>query len=187
MTRKAWFCYEQDQSNQPVPVIFYDEIPTSAGKRKILQSWEIPEEIAETLSFKALQDMYPYFSQQETLQYTTNPVVSEQMETQMTRPVEGFLTSQGKFFESKLDADLYEARYNLNSAIAKAAFSIGVVGQDNINHAVETFVGFINSNTEVIEAYIFARRCVETTGVVDKIPTVENEEPSVDGEDKSEG
>lgn len=156
MKRKAWFCYELDQANQPVPCIYYDEPPLrSHGKRRIVAEFTL-NDIEVTMSFASLCVIYPY---KESIDNSNAVVIPSKQEKQdMSHPVSGYLTSQGKFFETSAEAELYEARYILNKATTQAVMDIGVRGEPEIAAAVDAIVSFINQNDELINNYLFARR-----------------------------
>ena len=182
MTRRVWFGYELDHSNKPTPVLFYDDPPPkSHGKCPIVQVVELEAPQSE-LSFRSLCVIYPYLPQQETLQTTTSVVSSK--EKQMTRPVEGFMTKQGKFFETEAEANFYEAAFALNKAAATAAVALGVSGEENVEEAVKALINFIAFNRDLVTDFIGARRALEeqqTRDAMDGQPAFDNtaDDPSV--------
>lgn len=158
------FCYELNNANRPCPKLYYgySVLPKmELGKR--VQVVELSE--TDPRSLDALQQIYPYIPQQESTALdnaATDPVASlkQQEQHEMTRPVEGFITAQGKFFETEQEANLYEARYMLNAAITNAAKEIGVDGEAHLEQAIEQFTKFINSYENTIRTYLDARRAM---------------------------
>lgn len=182
MTRRVWFGYELDHSNRPTPVLFYDDPPPkSHGKRPIVQVVELDEPQA-TFSFYSLCVIYPYIPQQETLQST--PTVVSSKELNMTRPVNGYMTKQGKFFESEAEANFYEAAYALNKAAATGVVALGVTGEENVEETIKAIVDFIAFNRDLVTEYLRARGTLEdeqTDHVVDGQSTEDNppDDPSI--------
>lgn len=105
----------------------------------------------------------------------------------MTRPVEGFMTKQGKFFESENEANFYEAAYALNKAAATGVVALGVSGEENVEEAVKAIINFISVNRELVTEYIHTRRTLEderTRDAMDGQPAFDNsaDDPSIRSE-----
>jgi hypothetical protein len=60
---KAWFCYELNFANQPVPVVYWDELPkATGGKETQRQQLQIVALSKEEMSMflRELSLKYPY-------------------------------------------------------------------------------------------------------------------------------
>lgn len=75
----------------------------------------------------------------------------------MTRPVSGFQTKQGAFFEEEKDADLYEAAYDLEMALTEAVVEFVPDETHFAESLVAGITAFITNNKEIVRKFIDAR------------------------------
>lgn len=163
---KAWFCYERDFADRPVPVIYYDELPsTSAGgkenirkRSQIVEISHLPKGPDGEYSFAELLHLYPLLKSNGD-----NGIVNDK-EKNMSRPVSGFLTSQGQFFETQQEADFYDATYELNRAATRAVAEHGGFDAEQADSIAEGIKAFIGDNEKVIREYLNARAALTTDG-----------------------
>ena len=163
MNRRAWFCYELNFANRPTPVIYYDDppprmFPKEATPRR-LQVVEIsdlsPEPDGEH-SFAVLQKLYPL---SKVLQKETSDAIVQSKEKQMARPVTGYQTSQGNFFETEEEANLFEATYELDmvtTASVRKQFGDETT-QEHVEVISTGLRSFIENNEKVIREFLDAR------------------------------
>jgi hypothetical protein len=78
----------------------------------------------------------------------------------MPRPVTGYLTSQGKYFDSEREATLYELSFEVNKQIRKYLKAIGVTGEYEEGSANQ-ILAFIIDNETLLSDYLLARRASE--------------------------
>lgn len=164
MTRKAWFCYEGDNQS---PVIYYDFLPTTSvnGKETVKKKKQVVE-ISHLLDvdgkapplFMLVKD-YPMSKVlDERLKKPERNGSINQQETKMVRPVSGFQTSQGTFYETEREAVLFEASFALHEAVTDAVAAFGV---DRNEPLFETFVDgvkdFVSHNEKVVKDYLEAK------------------------------
>lgn len=75
----------------------------------------------------------------------------------MPRPVTGYLTSQGKYFDSEKEATLYELSHEVNKQIIKYLKNIGVTDAYEEDSANQIH-SFIILNETILCEYLLARR-----------------------------
>lgn len=160
-TRRAWFCYEHNFAMHYSPVIYYDELPIKMqGKDmhrvQVVEITDLPVGVDGEFSFAQLQDLYP-------LQIREDSAIREDKEKEMSRPVSGFLTSQGQFFDTKEEADFYDAAYELNVACLKAVKEHGYEDEEQASSVAEGIQRFISDNASVIEEFL------STKGALDRV------------------
>lgn len=166
-----------DQRNRFTPQIYYDEFYTDMRTQKtekdILGPYDISHYVGEdnevSVSFSALNAEY--------LQ-NNDPDATEEREYQIVpQAVTGFLTSNGKYFSTEWEANLYEKSLELNHRVTSAVVQLkkdyDVVNlqydhdrkdETGINRFFQTLVPkvieFIDINEDLILAYINARQTV---------------------------
>lgn len=194
--RKAWFCYEFVHEERPAPVVYYDYLPvaSASGKENIKPRVQLVEishltELNQPIpSLITLSNMYPYKPPLKIPHQDAKEIV-------MTRPVSGFQTSQGKFFDTEEEANLYEASFDLNEATTAAvrSFEPETIGDFPIEDSlVKGITSFIASNEKLISKYLNARAAMlrttsETSPSVDGPPAVSHtpDDTSVRSEDST--
>lgn len=175
--RRAWFAYEMNFDECYQPVIYYDELPAKPlGSRRERHNRILTVEITHLLPdendppFAQLQVLYPLKIREETV------IREERKEKQMARPVQGFLTSQGKFFDTKEEADFYDASYELDVAIIKAAESLGIEDDAQTQSISKGIRDFITANAATIEELLSTRKALANVGKSDELdgPTADH-------------
>lgn len=107
----------------------------------------------------------------------------------MARPVNGFLTALGSFFETEEEADLHDAAYELNQTALDAVKSRFNNAPEDIQEQLGTaIVQFIGEFDDIVEAYIVARRNLANKAASDEVggqpaPTVASDGERVRDED----
>jgi len=157
MLRKAFFAYQLSFSGKWCPVILYDEDPrvrqhvngketkpTFLNITPIDQQFLSEDEV--TISFSQLQKLYPPPLTKETSGDTT-----------MVRPVQGFVTSQGKYFDDQKEADYYEASFELNATLFKLLVDRYGLSKDDAASICQQIIDDLWSNRKIIEEYLNAR------------------------------
>lgn len=194
--RDAWFCYEKNFAGKYIPVIYYDEPPAKSmnGKENTpdrIQVIKVPEISTETdgeYSLITLQKLYPNL---KLLQKESSSVIDKEKEKEMARPVNGYMSSQGQFFDTEAQADLYDATYELTQAATAAVRKEfgDDRSQEDINTIADGIRSFITENERVIREYLDARTAItkdasgDAAGM-DRSPTGDNpsDDTSIRGE-----
>lgn len=163
MQSKAIFCYEFNQGNQPYPVLYPDGLPPrlvgKPVKREMITVVIDPDATIDQL-MRVIP--HPKLLHKET--------INVKKEYQMPRPVEGFLTSTGHFFDTAAEADLFEARYELDIASTEAVEAMTEylakegAGIDIPTYLIQALPTFIEQNEQVILDLINARRAIAKAG-----------------------
>lgn len=78
----------------------------------------------------------------------------------MVRPVEGFITSQGKFFDEADEAEMYEAKYELTILCERLYESIQGKVRDQKGFS-ESVMNALWVNRKTVKAYIKSREAIE--------------------------
>lgn len=172
--RDAWFCYEMTFDGSFVPVIYYDEYPkkSAGGKENTpdrLQIIKIPYNSAQPdgeYSLSQLQKLYP---NPKGLQKRELSLIDNRQEKQMARMVTGYMSSQGQFFDTAAQADLYDASYELTQAVTAAVVrQFGdEKSQEEVNGYADGIRSFITENEKIIREYLDARAAVQGSNRVD--------------------
>lgn len=159
MTRRAWFCYEFVHDYIPSPVVYYDVLPQASANGK-----EAVKPRVQTTEVTHLWGSFPggFLLHVLSHAYPYNPPLKKETsgdikEATMTRPVQGYQTTQGAFFDTEMEANLYEATYDLEVAATEAVAEF----VPNEEHFTESLVAgikaFITDNKELVRKYIDAR------------------------------
>lgn len=159
LMRRAWFCYEHNFAMRYSPVIYYDELPVRMHGKvthrvQVVEITNLPVGVDGEFSFAQLQDLYP-------LQIREDSAIRENKEKEMSRPVSGFLTSQGQFFDTKEEADFYDAAYELNVACLKAVRDHGYEDEEQASTVAEGIQRFISDNAPVIEEFLSTKSALD--------------------------
>lgn len=139
---RYYFCYEMSITGQWSPVLYHGERPQRQHRpATALVAYDSPEEP----SFATLMRIFPRIVEEETVE--------------MVRPVEGFQTKDGKFFDDERSATVHETTYELSSAFYKQATLWPGVNSlaDNIkDDIVEAALQFLRDNRETVVRYLEA-------------------------------
>lgn len=99
------------------------------------------------------------------------------------QPVTGFLTANGKYFQTEWEANLYEQSLELNNRVTAAVVALRENVHDNqhiddfFSTLPEKVITFINVNEDLIRAYIAARQTiVESPDGLDRPATTDNQD-----------
>lgn len=161
--RKAFLIYRKDHRDKWRPQIYYDEFLHKKYDTEILGPHDISHYVGEdnevSLSFARLDLQY--------LTYGIEPV-NEKKENKVMSPqaVTGFLTSNGKYFPTEWEANLYEQSLELNNRVTAAVVALreSVFEHSHMDDFFTTLpekvITFINVNEDLIRAYINARQVV---------------------------
>jgi hypothetical protein len=160
MTRKAWFCFESVFGKWS-PVIYYDEEPSKEYHRSVFEKEHTPY-ILIPAEFIAGDEVFVSFHElQSMLQIPTPPPTLPIEEPVMVRPVEGYITSQGQYFDTEAKATLYEAGFDLRNAFHKAivAFSLEqnqALPTETVETAVSLILDVLKAEHETAIKYLTA-------------------------------
>ncbi len=105
-----FFCYEKQTTGNWTPVLYHNH-PPAIKEGRLLTSNGLLNEVTTPVEIK--EDFEPSIS-----------MLAKQFpreEPKMVRPVEGFQTTTGKFFEDEIDAIRSETAYALTTAFQEAA------------------------------------------------------------------
>ena len=152
---KYFFCYQKGIGDKWSPILYHREMPavkdgylmSANGQLCQVTRPVVIEQDAEP-SFGFLEKKYP----------------PPQKEVEMPRPVEGFKTNDGKFFETEDEAIIHEATSELAENFYKLVSTTDFVGltapmQDQIvAHALR----FLYENREAVRRYIDAKKRIST-------------------------
>lgn len=160
--RRAWFCYELS-FGRPCPVIYYDEYPPKLFPKEAtpqrLQIVEISHLIPQVDGEYSLSEMQQLYPISKVLQKETSDANVKTKEQQMARPVSGYQTSQGNFFETEEEANLFEATYELDmvtTASVRKQFGDETT-QEHVEVISTGLRGFIEDNEKIIREFLDAR------------------------------
>lgn len=125
--RKAFLCYEKNNRGGFSPSIVYDELTKSTqGKennRNYVATFDVshhvdPDTQEVSFSFASLQVMYP--PEKPLINDRTNPKEKERRQ-EMARPVSGYLSSTGQFFDTVEEAEFFDASFELQHKLLSHA------------------------------------------------------------------
>ena len=146
-----FFGYEKSQVGKWSPVLYHNERPKRIHQPVSTELVEIREEFEP--SFGYLIKKYP----------------PPQEEIKMVRPIEGFTTKDGKFFEDESSAIIHETVYELTGKLRE--FLKGSVFEQMPEEAQDEFIlkglQFISENEPTVRRYL---------DVVNRTSTVESSE-----------
>lgn len=164
--RKAFFAYQQSNIGTWEPVIFYDSIPTAGSGAKSKEDIPVLSNTApvattddgETfLGFAELQLMFPLDADKRLQNETIRTRINKLRRKSMVRPVEGFQTAQGKFFETEAQADLYENGFILRDILRDMAKTKNPMATtDAVDALVGDVLDALKINYEVAARYLEA-------------------------------
>lgn len=147
--RKAFYCEEINFAGQFIPVIYYDELPTSSvnGKEGIRQRRNI-HDISELVE----GDEYP--GSILFLQKLYNPPPPKK-EKPMARPVKGFLSATGQFYDTLAEAEFHDASNEIFDSMRKiVAQQFPNATSEQISEIVDFMVREIYKNKDIIRDFI---------------------------------
>jgi hypothetical protein len=161
MARKAFFCYEQTTHGIWSPVVHYDEIIDPMSK-ETKPSRTVPILIERTymgdseiaVSFATLQALYPLDADKALQNESIRSRLNQFRRKPVVRPVEGFQTSQGEFFDTENKANLYENGFILRMAFAgMIKGAMPELATDAVEGAVTAILEEIKANHETVTRY----------------------------------
>jgi len=156
---KVWLAWEEDFANRPVPVLYYGAVPSSStnGKEsirvrlKVVDVSHIERGADGEVSLSAAAKLYP-------LKDGSSGAIIKEKEIAVVRPVSGFLSANGKFFDTEGEAEFYDAAYNLNNIATGAVGTMDVPNEDFAKYLSDQLIAFIQQYENDIYEYITARR-----------------------------
>jgi len=159
--RNAFFCYERTTHGLWSPVVHHDEIIDSMSKEarpertvpiRILSQHMGDSEIA--VSFATLQALYPLDADKALQNESIRSRLNQFRRKPVVRPVEGFQTSQGEFFDTENKANLYENGFILRMAFAgMIKGAMPELATDAVEGAVTAILEEIKANHETVTRY----------------------------------
>lgn len=159
-----YFGYEQQQFGSWAPVVFHDIPPTlhvtTAIREAIVEHtpWQLIDTAEAALSLSVLQKLYP-LDADKLLKNETIRRNEEERKRKMVRPVEGFLTTQGKWFDTEAKANLYETNVILREVISEEAKNfLKTTDVDEVTDAVTAILDLIKAHHVVVMEYVNAVR-----------------------------
>lgn len=140
---KYFFCYEQGASGIWSPVLYHGSPPARQQRNATaLVAYDSPEEP----SFYTLQQLFPI-----------------ERYIEVVRPVEGFQTKDGKFFDDERSATVHETTFELASEFYKRATlwpAIEPLADKVKDEIIEQGLLFLRENRDVILRYLEATHAV---------------------------
>jgi len=169
--KQAWFCYVLIHGYIPAPRIYYDILPLDKyiDRVQLTNVSDLAERTPKHFTLDLLAAMYPYIP---PLKEESSDATIATKEKQMTRPVTGFQTSQGNFFETEAEANLFEASYELHEATTTAVHNFEPRPADDQSFEdslVEGIKAFIASHERIIRKYLDARATLTPKGLSDTV------------------
>lgn len=171
-----WFYYEKQPTGKWATVVRYGDRPQEKGINGANpQTQCITELVAEDLepngeakSFGYLEKKYP-----------------REQELIVARKAEGFLTSDGQFFDTEKEAKAYEAALNLNSSMLEA---LRVIKDQKVRTFIsEQLIHFIKANYKIVSDYIndFIPLMLEQKAPENAPPNTDDDETDVNSEQET--
>lgn len=151
---KVFFGYELWFDGRWVPIIYTDRTPTPLAKESIREHtpWIQLHPDDVMFSIPLLQRLYPLDTDKALQNELIERTKQERMK-KMARPVEGFLTSQGKFFDTEAKANLFETNLMLRD-ILRDQFSAFTP------ETITSILDLIKVHHELVSEYIQAVKTV---------------------------
>lgn len=162
--RKAYLIYRMNGRGRWTPQIYYDEFYTDIRTQKSQQGILGPYDISRYMGEDNEVFQSFYALDKEYLQSSTEDATTQREYQMSPQPVTGYLTSNGKYFATEWEANLYEQSLELNiratdAVVALREWSIAEVTMDEFFQGLPAkLIDFININEDLILAYINARQ-----------------------------
>lgn len=159
----SFFSYQQSFDGTWIPVITSlhpNQLSFANGKEGRFVHVQVHEITDDSLTLDQLQDLYPL---NDPLKKGRNNAINKMEGRTMSRPVTGFLSAHGQFFEDETDADFFDAAHELTRICDKFAFSLSnalLDGNMSPKEASNELSIFIKKETTAIQQYINALNAV---------------------------